>query len=97
MGDFDKLEAKVEREETIKRAEDKIAAARRPNQDNGQAQADTGEKVSYRDAFHSYLKAQGQLGSMSAEARAVLNTGFTQYEQRGQSSGVDSEGGFTVP
>jgi len=97
MGDFDKLEAKIEREETIKRAEDKIAAPRRPNQDNGEAQADTGEKVSYRDAFHQYLKAQGQQGSMNAEARAVLNTGYEKLERRGQSSGTDSEGGFTVP
>ena len=96
MADFDKLEKSVEREETMKKAEDRIASARRPNHDGGQP-AGNDETISYRDAFHQYLKAQGQLSSMNPEARAVLNAGFTKYEQRAQTSGTDSEGGFTVP
>lgn len=56
----------------------------------------TGGDMDYRTAFHAYLRAEGQMGSMDAEARSVLSRGYTGIEQRAQTT-TNSAGGYTVP
>lgn len=99
MADFDKLQGQIDREETLAKAERAIAAPD-PRRPNGNAEArgsDEGEIPTYRDAFHGYLRAGGVLADMTPEARAVLNTGFQTVEQRAQTAGTTTAGGFTVP
>jgi HK97 family phage major capsid protein len=52
--------------------------------------------MDYRTAFHEYLKAQGVKGDMPAEARAVLDRGFTSVEHRAQTT-TAAAGGYTIP
>ncbi len=105
MADFDKLEANIEREQRVAQAESRIAEAeeraranRRPGATGEQRGADEGEQITYRQAFHAYLRAEGQLGAMEPEARAVLRAGFAQVggENRAQTTS-NSAGGYTVP
>lgn len=100
-------EAQIERLEKIEASQRKIeeaaereARAKRPVGDGGEAPGvDEGEALSYRAAFHEYLRCAGQLGDMSPEARSVLRSGYTavKMEHRAQTSGTNSAGGFTVP
>jgi HK97 family phage major capsid protein len=105
MSDFDKLEKQIDREQRQSDLERQITEAaeaearqrresRRPGADAGEVRQ--GGDVDYRTAFHEYLKAQGQRGEMSAEARAVLDRGFTQIESRAQTT-TAAAGGYTVP
>jgi HK97 family phage major capsid protein len=52
--------------------------------------------MDYRTAFHEYIRAQGQKGEMTPEARSVLDAGFAQVEHRAQTT-ADAAGGYTVP
>lgn len=96
------LEARAERMQKLEDAEKRAAAAadeaeqraredKRPLYDDAASQP--GE-MNYRAAFHEYLRAQGQKGDMSAEARAVLTRG--EVELRAQTT-TNAAGGFTVP
>lgn len=80
--------------EQIDRAEREAREARRPIAP--EAEARTGGDVSYREAFHAYLRAEGQKSDMEPEARAVLERGFSQVEHRAQTT-TASAGGYTVP
>lgn len=86
--DFEKRAVEAaEQEERAKRE------AKRPGYDAGESK--TGD-LDYRSAFHAYLRAQGQLGSLSPEERAVLNQGYAKVEHRAQTT-TNAAGGFTVP
>lgn len=103
MGEFDATEKLIEREQKLadieKRAAESEERARKANRPHGDGQAngsDAGEAISYRSAFHQYIQAEGQLGSMDPEARAVLQSGYQKAEQRAQTT-TGSAGGFTIP
>jgi HK97 family phage major capsid protein len=78
----------------IDRAEREAREARRPSLPV--AEARMGGDVTYRSAFHAYLRAQGQKSEMEPEERAVLDRGFSQIEHRAQTT-TDAAGGYTVP
>lgn len=100
-----KLEARAERmaklEEAEKRTSQAIEDAQRQARDARRPGSDPGEvrqggEMGYREAFHEYLRAQGQKSEMPAEARAVLARGYSQIEHRAQTT-TDAAGGYTVP
>ena len=99
MADFDELQTQIDREERLEKARNVLNQPdpRRPNGEGRQNGADDGNPPTYREAFHAYLRAGGVMGEMTPEARAVLQTGFTQIEQRAQTAGTTTAGGFTVP
>lgn len=80
--------------EVIEQHQRQARDAKRPGADAGEVRQGGG--VDYRTAFHEYLRAQGQRGEMSAEARAVLDRGFAQIESRAQTTAA-AAGGYTVP
>lgn len=99
MADHDKIGERIEREEKLEQIQRSINEAdeRRP-EGNGEARgSDEVVAPEYRQAFHSYLRAQGNVASLSTEERAVLNQGYEQVEARAQVAGTDSAGGYTVP
>jgi HK97 family phage major capsid protein len=95
MAEFDKLEARIKREEEAEARERKLneADARRPNADTravaGEVEKTADEK--YADAFRSFLR--GGVSSLSVEQRAIIKT----VEERGQSVGTQTQGGYLVP
>lgn len=108
MADYDSLTAKVERMEKMEAIEARAADAaeaeerqrreqRRPGRDPVDVPAH-GDAITYREAFHQYLRAQGNKGDMNPEARAVLEAGYTDMgkEARAQTT-TDAAGGYTVP
>jgi HK97 family phage major capsid protein len=104
MGDLDKLDGNIAREERVAAAEKSLderrereARGRRPVEGVGstEAAANQGE-ITYRDAFHAYLRAQGQVGELTAEERAVLTKGYQTVEGRAQTT-TSAAGGYTVP
>ncbi len=104
MSDYDKIGKDIERLERSERALDLINQPdpRRPlGNDIIVPTNDPGNAPDYRTVFHSYLGAQGQLGMLSPEERAILQAGFAEAdvkpEHRAQTSSTNSEGGFTVP
>jgi HK97 family phage major capsid protein len=101
MADFDALSAKAERlaklEDAERRAQEQAEADRRAKRPGVDAkEVRQGGEMTYREAFHEYLRAEGQVGSMPAEARAVLQNGYVPPEQRAQTTGTTA-GGYTVP
>lgn len=87
--------AKVEAaEKRAQEAEERAREANRPKYN--EAEASNGSDMDYRTAFHQYLRAQGQKGDMSTEARSVLERGYQNVELRAQTT-TNSAGGFTVP
>lgn len=99
MAEHDKLDAKADRLEKLAKAERAINEPdpRRPVVKVEGRGVDEGEPVSYRNAFHDYLRAAGKIGDMAPESRAVLQAGWNAVENRAQTSGTTTEGGFTVP
>lgn len=93
MAEHDKIEERVARLDRAEEAERKLAqidARTSAVFEAKQSRAITyGEVVNYRAAFNEYLRCG--FGDLSSEMRDVLR------ENRAQSSGVNSEGGFTVP
>ncbi len=104
MADHDKIGERIERQEKLERAErereDRMNAPdpRRPNGDGEARGVDGGGMPDYRDAFHEYLRAQGNVAAMSGEARTVLENGFAglSKEQRAQTT-TNAAGGYSVP
>ena len=90
-----KLEAAEKRAEEAREAEERSQReAKRPEMPAGEAR--NGGDMDYRTAFHEYLRAEGQMGSMGSEARSVLQRGYTNVETRAQTTAV-AAGGYTVP
>lgn len=101
IAEFDATEKLIEREQKLEamqkraqEAEERAREAKRPGAGGSAPAADDGDEVTYRSAFHEYIKAQGQLGSMRPEARAVLERGYT--ELRAQTTSATA-GGYTIP
>lgn len=99
MADHDKIGGQIERLQKLENAEERMNAPdpRRPDNDGEARGANEGEGPTYREAFHSYLRSQGNIGSMHPEERQVLMGGYSSLEQRAQTSGTTTEGGYTVP
>lgn len=104
MGEFDKVEAMIERERKVAEAEARAAeaeeearASRRPPMGQGvtRGQDNPGEGVTYRSAFYKMLAVRGEMSELSAEERAALRSGA--QEVRIQTAGTTTAGGFTVP
>lgn len=94
MAEFDALEKLIQREERQSRME---SDPRRPRgDDREQRGVDDGKPLTYREAFHEYLRARGNEGAMSPEARAVLSAGYQKVEHRAQTT-TAAAGGYTVP
>lgn len=107
LSEMSDIEARAERLQRVEDAEKRMAEAaeaeerarreaRRPG--FGEGEARMGGDMDYRTAFHEYLKAQGQIGAMSAEARAVLEAGYKSMgaEARAQTT-TDAAGGYSIP
>ena len=99
MVDHDKLNSRAERLEKVARAEAAHAelddrAAR--GQDTRASAVDDGKPMEYREAFQNYLRAQGNIGSMDAESRSVLQAGYQKVEQRAQTT-TNAAGGYSIP
>lgn len=96
MAEFDKLEARIKREEAAESRERALneADARRPLADT-RASDKAVEKSAdqkYADAFRSFLR--GGISNLSVEERAIIKA---VKEERGQSVGNQTQGGYLVP
>jgi len=109
MAELDKLDVKIERElklaEIEKRAEQLELRAREAKRPVNGAQSHEdkpeGADVSYRTAFHAYLRSKAFDTPLEEKYRSVLQAGYRDVEhkdeKRAQTSGTDTAGGFTVP
>lgn len=98
MADYDKLDARIKREEALQEREAELNAAdeRRPHGENrtvkpGENADKRTDAEKYADAFRTFVR--GGRSSLSVEQRGILK----QYEDRAQSVGTPSAGGYLVP
>jgi HK97 family phage major capsid protein len=105
MAEHDEIGAKAERLAKLEGVErDMLGAAEREEQEKREGKrpnlpagkVEPGAEMDYRTAFHSYLRAQGNVAAMDSEARAVLESGYSQIESRAQTT-TAAAGGYTVP
>jgi HK97 family phage major capsid protein len=99
MADHDKIGQRVERAEKLARAQRALAEvdlSKRPQLGGEGRGVDEGAAMGYREAFHEYLRSEGNLGAMDAEARSILRAGFSKVEHRAQTTSATA-GGYTVP
>ncbi|MDX0573828.1 phage major capsid protein [Sinorhizobium medicae] len=93
MGEYDRLEARIKREEALQARERDLNAAddRRPNGEDRSVQGGRHENAdeARTAAFRSYLRHG--LEDMPAEERKIVR------EMRAQAVGTDSKGGYLVP
>lgn len=106
FAELDKAEADYKREERVAAAERSLEERRaklRPigGDINADGQDGGDQPIQYRDAFYRYIAAEGQLGALDAETRAVLRQGYQSAtltpEQRALTTATNAAGGFTVP
>lgn len=109
MNKLDALDKKIQREERqveLESAEEERRRQNRPNRGSGSAsgvddpnggEQRTAEQAQeeYREAFYAMLREGGDMSGLSAEQRQLLRQGYV--ENRVQTAGTDSAGGFTVP
>lgn len=97
MGDYDRLQGQIDRAEKLDTLERNLNRDPRRPQGNGEGRGtDEGSAPTYRDAFHAYLRSQGNAAEMSAEERATLRQGYGTVEARAQTT-TAAAGGYTVP
>ena len=112
MGKVDALDKKIAREERTAAAEardEERRKAQRPTGPDAESRA-AGEdededpdaetlQAEYRDAFYALMREGGDIGAVSNEQRALLRRGYVENksEQRTQTAGTPSAGGYTVP
>lgn len=104
MAEHDRLDKLIEREEKLAaieaRHEERMQQdreRRRPISDvEGRGSDDPGEEVSYREVFARMICGESP-ADMSREERAVLQRGAANFEQRIQTGGSNTAGGYTVP
>jgi HK97 family phage major capsid protein len=104
MADYDRVVGSIEREERHARMVGQIEERaqrqreqRRPGTEGEQRGGDNGTtELTYRDAFYAYVRAEGQVGALSQEERAVLARGYQAVESRAQTT-ANAAGGYTVP
>ncbi|RVL37993.1 phage major capsid protein [Sinorhizobium meliloti] len=95
MAEYDRLEARIKRVEDAEERERALneADVRRPGadarSDAGAAEKTDAEK--YADAFRTFVR--GGRSQLSAEQRTILKS----YEERAQSIGTNTAGGYLVP
>lgn len=109
MTKVDNLDAKIKREERQlqrENEEEERRSRQRPNGANGEVRGSdeggngedrTSEQMQeeYRDAFFAMLREGGDVSMLEPEQRTLLRRGFV--EQRTQTAGTATEGGYTVP
>ncbi|MEM6493689.1 MAG: phage major capsid protein [Pseudomonadota bacterium] len=108
MAKVDALDKKIAREErqlAAENAEEERRSRQRPTGENltvrGVDEPGSGEagsedrQAEYRDAFYAYFANGCDIGAVSNEQRQLLSVGYV--ENRTQTGGTDSEGGYTVP
>lgn len=109
MGELDKLDSTIEREERTARAEARdleLREQRRPGGGDLEVRGHDGERrettedaerlqTEYRNAFYAMLSEGGDVSALEPEQRSVLRRGFV--ENRTQTAGTPAAGGFTVP
>lgn len=98
MAEHDAIDARIEREERLEAAQavaEARAAAQRPRGTNGTA-AGTGDAatITAEQAFRSFV--QFGAGELTAEHRGLLR-GVNWDENRAQTVGTTTAGGYTVP
>lgn len=95
------LEADAVRLERVNALESGLEerAGDRPHMPEGEQRGAAPKAISYREAFHQAMRNAGQMGEISVEARTVLASGMVNLggEQRAQTAGTGSAGGFLVP
>lgn len=100
-----KLEARADREQKLadaeKRAGEHAEAESRAARDAKRPQYEAKEagqgQMDYRTAFHSYLRAQGNLGAMDGEARTVLEAGYQSIPEARAQTTTNAAGGYSIP
>lgn len=96
MAEFDKLEARIKREEAAEARERALneADTRRPLADTRTSDkaVEKSADQKYADAFRSFLR--GGVANLSVEERAIIKA---VKEDRGQSVGNQTQGGYLVP
>jgi len=99
MAEYDKLDGMItraERTEAAERRAEEVRARQRPIPGDGESRGDQGAAVEYRKVFAKVVCGV-QVGDLEPEERAVLRAGVAAFEQRAQSVGTASAGGYTVP
>ncbi|MDX3908416.1 MAG: phage major capsid protein [Sphingobium sp.] len=110
MGEFDKLEKDIVREERlakIEKDEEERRAKNRPigpdgetrGQDpggNGGGNGNEGAAAEYRSAFDAFCRSGCDVSALDAEQRQLLRRGY-DAEIRTQVAGTAAAGGYTVP
>ncbi len=102
MGEFDRLEARIAREERMSQIEaqqEQRMRGRRPTNPDSEApgqDAGAGAALDYRSAFDAYLRAGADVTELSTEQRDLLRRGY-DAEIRTQVAGTPAAGGYTVP
>jgi HK97 family phage major capsid protein len=99
MAEHDRLEKLIEREEKVaaleKRAEEARAKQRPVGEDIHARGQDEGAALEYRQVFAKVVC--GGFDDLGPEERAVLRQGTAKFEQRAQTAGTTTAGGYTVP
>lgn len=96
MGEYDALEAKIQRAEKLAAAEERANAPdpRRPVGTNIEGRREEPKAPEYGEVFEKALRYG--VSELNAEERSVLMRN-RDPEARAQSTGTDSAGGYTVP
>ena len=106
MADFDKLEAKIEREQKqaeiearlADRAEAEKRAKKRPTGEDTEGRgADEGKNPEYREVFYKFLAGGATFDELTAEERAVLKAGVQPGKEFRAQTTSSTAGGYTVP
>lgn len=100
MAEADKIDAKIARLAKLEEAERALDSAPDPRRPAGSGEArgaDQGEGPTYRDAFHAYLKAEGNVAAMPGDMRAVLASGRDEKAEIRAQTTTAAAGGYMVP
>jgi HK97 family phage major capsid protein len=99
MAEFDAVEANIKREERhaeIQARIDEVREQRRPDQSKREGEVDPAAPT-YRSVFAKVVCGASVMEDLSAEERAILKRGVTEFEGRAQVTGTTTAGGYTVP
>jgi HK97 family phage major capsid protein len=104
MTEFDQLERNITREQRTAKLEQEATERRERQRPIGpdteaRGQAEDGQ-VEYRDVFYKFLAEGGDPSALTVEERSILRSGTNKdgdIEQRMQTAGTTTAGGFTVP
>ena len=102
MAEYDRLEGVIKRQERLEGAEKRAQELRerqRPMQGDGEARGDGGGADAQTEYRHVFAKIMSGMApsDLEPEDRAILRRGATKFEQRTQTAGTNSAGGYTVP